>query len=192
MSKFRRLTVLAHGATTSSRSPGFADDEPLLDGEAAKARAVALHVAKTVAVVSAPELRARQTAEALDKGHVIDPALRDLSFGRWSGRTLAEIGASEPDGLGAWISDADAAPHGGESVSVFLRRIAVWMNDSLEGEGHHLIVTHPAVIRAMVVAVLASPPEAYRLVDVGFLGMADFRSDGRRWALRGLGRMFDG
>jgi len=56
-------------------------------------------------LVSAPELRARQTADRLGAGAVIEPALRDCDYGRWRGRSLGEIGAEDPAGAAAWIAD---------------------------------------------------------------------------------------
>jgi broad specificity phosphatase PhoE len=189
VSRAFRLTLVCHGMTTASRAAGFPDDEPLADGEAAKAAEIAPLLARAEHVSSAPALCARQTAEALSLDFGIDPAFRDMSYGRWAGRTLTEINAEAPDDLARWITDTDAAPHGGESICELLGRVSAWMDAHLASGGHRIVVTHAAVIRAMVLTTLGAPAEAFWKIDVEHLSLTDIRSDGRRWALRSHGRM---
>ncbi|KAF1029553.1 MAG: Glucosyl-3-phosphoglycerate phosphatase [Burkholderia plantarii] len=74
-------------------------------------------------MLSAPAQRARQTAEALGLGHArIEPALADLDTGTWRGQRIVAIAHAAPDALEAWIADAGAAPHGGESFVDVARR----------------------------------------------------------------------
>jgi broad specificity phosphatase PhoE len=189
LSKLCRLSVLTHGSHAARRMPGFPADEPLPAGEAAKALAFRDAIGPVANIFSGPETRVRQTAELFGAGHTVDPALSDMDMGRWAGRTLAEIAASEPDALHAWTTDPDASPHGGESFSDLVRRVSAWMDVRLAGEGHSLVVTHPAVIRAMVMVVVDAPPAAFRSIDVAFHSLTDLRSDGRRWALRSFGQV---
>ena len=47
-------------------------------------------------------------------------------------------------------------------------------------------MTHAAVLRATLVAVLGAPPSAFWLIDARPLSTLTLTSDGRRWAVRGL------
>ena len=119
----------------------------------------------------------------------LDSALRDLDYGRWIGRSFEEIHRSEPQGIADWLADPNATPHGGESIRELVDRMAIWMNARLGEGGHWIAVTHPSVIRAMIMATLGAPPSAYWHIDIQHLGVADIRSDGTRFALRSLGRL---
>ncbi len=111
-----------------------------------------------------------------------DPALRDLDAGRWSGKALTEIA---PHDLAVWLTDPDYAGHGGESVAALLARIEPFLAARLTA-GNVVAVTHAAVLRAALVAVLDAPPSAFWRIDAAPLTTLTLSSDGRRWALRGL------
>jgi broad specificity phosphatase PhoE len=53
--------------------------------------------------------------------------LADIGLGDWAGWSLAEVGASDADGLPRWTADPAAAPHGGESVIALLQRVSLWL-----------------------------------------------------------------
>jgi broad specificity phosphatase PhoE len=183
-----RLTILCHGATTMSRAAWFPADHPLADGQAARAAKIGAFLGRVDKVLCAPELRTSQTADALGLDYTVHTAFRDIDYGRWAGCTIDDISADEADGLAQWISDPDAAPHGGESNAQLLERMSDWMAAHLAWEGHHVIVTHAAVIRAMIIATLGAPAQAFWKIDVEHLSLTDIRGDGRRWALRSFGR----
>ena len=73
---------------------------------------------------TSPELRTRQTAEALGLSADIQPMLRECDYGRWAGKKFSEIAADEPDAANSWLRDPAAAPHGGESILDLMRRVA--------------------------------------------------------------------
>lgn len=179
-----RLTLICHGATAATRASTFPLDEPLEDGVEEQAKALRLSLRRWDRAVTSPALRARQTAEALSLDAVVDTALRDCDYGRWSGRKLADIQAAHPAEVAAWFSDPGAAPHGGESLLAFIQRISGWVAERLRHDGHTVVVTHASVIRAAVVNVLGAPPESFWRIDIEPLGVADLRSDDRRWVMR--------
>ncbi len=131
-----------------------------------------------------PALRARQTAELLSLTGVAEPALRECDYGRWSGRGIVDIHAAEPENLTVWMTDTNAAPHGGEPLSALFERVADWMAHHLTDEGHTVVVTHASVIRAAILHVLKAPAETFWRVDVEPLSLTEMSSDGRRWTLR--------
>ena len=175
-----RLTLIC-AAPPSGLAPGtFPRDEP------ADPAMRAPDPGRIARLLSAPERRARQTAAALGAGAIVEPALRDCDYGTWRGRSLAEIGAEDPEGAAAWLADPAAAPHGGEPLAALLDRVGRWL-DRFEDPGHTAAVTHPAVIRAAVVRVLGAPPAAFWRIDVEPLSLCDLRRHAGRWTLRSIG-----
>ena len=132
--------------------------------------------------MTSPAVAACRTAEALGLAAIYEPALRDLDAGRWTGKVLSEIA---PDDLAAWLTDPDYAGHGGESVAALLARIDDFLTARLAA-GSVVAVSHGAVLRAALVAVLGAPPSAFWHIDTPPLSMLSLNSNGRRWALRGL------
>lgn len=176
--KSTQLTFICHGQTEAQRVGRFHLAE---DGLRASIEPGALQEPGT-RVLIAPELRTRQTAEGLGLAGPLDSALRDCDFGRWQGVSLKQLEREDPIGLQQWLSDPDAAPHGGESVAQVCARVGRWMDEALQ-PGSWLVVTHPMVIRAALLHVLDCPLTAFQHIDV--LPLAQVRlSRFGRWRLR--------
>ncbi|MDC9835461.1 histidine phosphatase family protein [Rhizobium binxianense] len=178
-----RLTWICHGATMASRKALFPLDEPLEDKAEEEAASMAAPP-RADRIATSPALRARQTAEALRLDARIDQTLRDCDHGRWAGRSITTVEADEPANLLAWMSDPEAAPHGGESLVDLRRRVASWMDNESSLGGHVIAVSHAAVIRAAVAHVLQAPLPSFWLSDVEPLAVIHMTTDGRRWSLR--------
>ena len=184
-----RITLLCHGRTTA-RPSAFADDAPLAAGEAGRIAAFAPTLDDIAGIVASPAGAALQTAAALaPTPPAVDLALADLDLGRWRGRTLGDIETAEPEALAIWMADSGFTGHGGESRAALMQRISSWLDERHSAAGHVLAVTHPAVIQAAILGVLAAPASAFRNIDVAPLAALDIRSDGRRWAIRSFGRL---
>ncbi|ARO31571.1 phosphoglycerate mutase family protein [Rhizobium sp. NXC14] len=178
-----RLTWICHGATAASRKALFPLDEPLEDKAAEEAgRMTALPQADRI--VTSPALRARQTATALGLDAQIEQRLADCDNGRWAGRPIAAIGTEEPENLMAWMSDPEAAPHGGDSFLGLRTRVAGWMDEQSTLGGHVIAVTHAPIIRTAIAHVLQAPLPSFWLVDVEPLVVVRMTSNGQRWSLR--------
>lgn len=134
-----------------------------------------------------PELRCAQTAEALGWDAAVDDALADLDHGSWCGRSPAEVEQSE---LLAWMTDPDAAPHGGEPVIAVLQRVADWL-DRQGDVGRLGVVTSPAVARAAILAALGAPAAAFWRVDLSPLTVTQLTGGPGRWTVRETGRPLD-
>jgi broad specificity phosphatase PhoE len=180
-----RLILLCHAATAATRAARFPADEALDAAAANAAAACAGGLPRLARALAGQSLRTRQTAIALSLVAESTAELDDCDFGRWRGRTLAEIAVKEPDAFAAWLSDPDGAPHGGESIALLIRRVGAWL-DTLTQEKSIIAVTHPAVVRAAAVHVLGVPAQNFWRIDAGPLTMIDLRHDGRRWALRAM------
>ncbi|KAB0678113.1 histidine phosphatase family protein [Aureimonas leprariae] len=182
-----RLLLLSHGRTAGEAAVGFPDDESLSDKGLAAVRRLAERLPRLDRAFASPARAARESAEALRVEAAPEPALGDQDWGRWRGRSLDEIAASEPDALKGWIAGDDPAPPGGEPLAAVIRRIGIWLDGRREAGGRVLAVTHAAVLRAAVLHVLGAHPSAARALDVEPLTLAEFTCDGRRWALGRLG-----
>lgn len=176
-----RLTLLSHGMTAALRTARFPLDEPL--------EARALHAARTVTLrtpdhaLTDASTRCRQTADALGLDTVVDARLADLDTGRWRGLGLD---AMDPAELGAWTTDPSAAPHGGESVLNLLERVRSWLRAL--PDGRTTAVTHPAVVRAVLVNIMAADPVSFWRIDVPPLSSTSLHGHGGRWTLRHVNR----
>ena len=123
-----------------------------------------------------------QTAQALGGEIEIVPALGDYDIGDWQGQRLSDLQQSMPQALANWISNPDAAPHGGESIQALCLRVSAWLDEFRE-EGHFAVVTHPFVIRAAILHALAASTASFNLIDVEPLAVVDLRFN-ERWRLR--------
>ena len=180
-----RLTLIAHGATAATRAARFPRDEPLEDRAVPRVRALAHHLPRTDRAVASPALRARQTVEFLGLAAEIDDDLRDCDHGRWAGLRLDAVAAAEPDAVAAWLSDPEAAPHGGESIAALILRNARWLDRQVAGAApaRLVAVTHAAIVRAAIVNVLAAPASAFWRIDVAPLSCTEIVADAGRWTL---------
>ncbi len=180
----RRLTLICHAATAATRAAAFPADEGIEAAAEPLTAALAPRIGRVDRAWASPALAARQTAAALGLDAREEPALRDSAFGRWAGRRLADVQAEDPQGVAAWLADADAAPHGGEPLTAVLGRVSAWLDARVAQHGHMVAVTHAAVLRAAVVAVLGASAGAFWRIDVAPLATIELGSNGRRWNLR--------
>ena len=176
-----QLTLVCHAATRATRRAAFPLDEPAEPAGLGRAAALRDALGRATHALTSPALRARQTAEALGLAAEATAALRDADFGRWAGRTLAEVEQDEPEAIALWLGDPAAAPHGGESFLSVIDRTRQWL-DGLEGRV--VAVTHPAIIRAAVVSALAAPAAALWRADVEPLSLIRLTGSAGRWTLR--------
>ena len=124
--------------------------------------------------VSSPLGRARATME-LARGELelpvkeygLDQRLREIGYGVWEGRTLAESEASDPEVYARRLVDKwTVAPPGGETYAEVQRRVREWY-DSLTSDT--VAVAHGGTARALMVllgietpASAATPPKLRR------------------------------
>jgi broad specificity phosphatase PhoE len=182
-----RLTMICSGATAATRKGAFPLDEPLEPRSLTQAKAMRGTLRRADHVWTAPALRARQTAEALALDASVEPLLADRDHGSWAGKSFEEVQAEQPEGIAAWVTDPNGAPHGGESLAEVARRASELMDRLIAERGHTIAMTHASVIRTAIAHVLGAPLTACWKIDIEPLSITDFRSDGRRWVLRACG-----
>ena len=103
-------------------------------------------------------------------------------MGRWQGLTLKQLQAEQSQALTEWLQDPASDVHGGESFAVLCQRIAAWLA-AFDRPGEWLAVTHPMVMRAVLVQVLGCPMSASQRVDVLPLSRLELSFTGQ-WRLR--------
>ena len=181
-----RLTLIAHAATEAQRRAAFPLDELLEQREMAKVAALGWKAPRAHRIVAGPERRAQQTAEALGLSPEKVVELRDCDYGAWRGYTLSEVEQRQPQEVLTWLTDPSAAPHGGESILQLITRMGDWLKEQ-SAVDHTIAVTHPAVIRSVLVHTLQSPPSSFWRIDIAPLSLTDLRWNGRVWTVRSSG-----
>jgi len=179
-----RLTWICHGSTAANREARFPQDEPLNEKAIIATQALSSRLRPADSVFASPTLRAWQTADALGLEPMFADALADCDFGRWAGRSIAEIQQAEPDNLAAWMARPEDAPHGGEPIAAVCARVKVWMSEHLQAGGHIVAITHAAVVRAAIITTLNAPVSSFWLADIEPLALIRMTSNGKRWSLR--------
>lgn len=178
-----RITLVSHSSTSATNAAGFAADEPLDERGrrwAADARGC---LPRATRVLVATATACRETAQALGlPGPEVDPGLADWDLGRWRGRTLDDVAVAEPEQVRAWLAEPDRAPHGGETLTALLGRVRAWLDAAPDGD-RTVAITHPAVVRAAVVAVLDAPAAAFWRIDVGPLTATRLSGRPGNWRL---------
>jgi broad specificity phosphatase PhoE len=182
-----RLIFICHAPTNATHRAAFANDEPLSPRGRAEAAALAGGLPRADRCWTAPELRTRQTVEALGLNAEVQPLLRDCDYGSWRGRTFDDVQAREPDAVAAWLGDPAATPHGGESLLALLERVATWLAGELPHHRQSIVVTHATVIRAAVVHAIAAPPQSFWRIDVSPLSCTRLSGNAGRWNLVSTG-----
>ncbi|MEU6548520.1 histidine phosphatase family protein [Streptomyces sp. NPDC046859] len=179
-----RLTLLCAAAPTE-RDVRFGGDTPLDERALDQVRAVTGSLPTAGAWLAAPSQRCRQTAQALGLDTVaVEPALTDMDMGTWQGRAPDEVAAGDGTGLALWMSDPEAAPHGGESVARLCRRVSAWLEGLPEDTVRVLAVVEQAVARAALLHATGAPQQSFWRIDVPPLAAFQITGRSGRWNLR--------
>lgn len=147
-----RLALLRHGPTewnAERRLQGRADIPLSPAGRAAVARRRIPPELAGLRWLASPLARARETARLLGIEAAEEPALIEMDYGAWEGRTLAAIRAAAP--VAAAANEArglDFRPPGGESPRDVQARLSVLARRLLAEGRDTAAVTHKGVIRA--------------------------------------------
>jgi len=183
----RRLLLVRHAPTSATRAAGFPADESLDERGHVDAVALAGVLPRRFEALASPALRCLQTADAAGVVDVsVVDALAECDFGAWAGRRLADVTAAAPADVAAWMEDADACPHGGESLSAFAARVAAWLDGEAARDGHAVAFTHAGVVKAAVVHALGAPLSAFWRIDVAPLSLTELHAHDGRWTVARL------
>ena len=125
-------------------------------------------------VVTSPARRCVQ------RGAAVEPRLGPWDLGQWTGRPFGELD------LDGWRGDPAFAAHGGESLVALRARVADLLTEWHELTGRLAVVTHAAVIKAMVVHALGAPVQAVWDVDVRPASVTELHATSIGWRLTRL------
>jgi broad specificity phosphatase PhoE len=143
------LILLRHGRTATNADGRLqgAVDSPLDEVGHAEAMAAARVLAGRGTVVSSPLRRAVETASYLGADVRVDDRWRELAFGEYEERRVAEV----RDELTArWTADPAYRPPGGESLLDLGRRIFPVCEELAAEAAEHdvVVVSHASAIKA--------------------------------------------
>jgi broad specificity phosphatase PhoE len=179
----RRLLLVRHASTDAVRAAAFGADEPLDAGGRVAAAALSARLPRADEVLVSSALRARETASAAGLA-VTGSAPGECDFGSWAGRTLRDVAEADEAGVHAWMTDPDATPHGGESLTALLSRVRSWLaSQAAIASGTAIAITHAGVVKAAVVAALDAPPIAFWRIDVAPLSITELHAHDQRWTV---------
>jgi broad specificity phosphatase PhoE len=168
-----RLLLVRHGATALTSENRFSGDTGVDLSEEGRDQvrqlAGRLSHDSIAAVYCSPLTRTAETADIVSAPHRLtpigEPALKEISHGRWEGLTRDEVEARFPGEYESWEADPFTfAPEGGESgVAVLaralpvIRRIVVVHTDQTI-----LVVSHKATLRILISSLLGFDARGYR------------------------------
>jgi broad specificity phosphatase PhoE len=152
------LMLARHGQTDwnlERRWQGHADP-PLNETGRAESRALAVSLANVglERVYSSDLARARETAEivgsALELEVLLDPRLREVDVGEWSGLTSAEVAARFPDGYRRRHEGSTGWERGEPFEAMAVRVVAAVLSiAAAHADGRLLVITHGGPLRAL-------------------------------------------
>ncbi|MDO5029719.1 MAG: histidine phosphatase family protein [Corynebacterium sp.] len=192
-----RLVLLRHGQSPMSirrEYSGSRSNPDLTEFGRRQANAAARHLrdladaeqVNFAAIVTSPQRRAQQTAEAaaeaLGLDIVVDEDLRETDFGNWEGLTFSEAHTATPQLHSAWLADPSVAPPEGEDFHTVDRRVAAARGRIADqfGASDVLVVSHVTPIKALLRQGLGCGFEIFtRLhLDLASLSIVEFYADG--------------
>jgi broad specificity phosphatase PhoE len=186
------LYIIRHGQTdwNVSRIVMGQSDVPLNAVGQAQAEALASAVGslEVDALYCSPQLRARQTAEPLGKvwgtNVVMEPALAEVDFGEWVGRTYGQLFESQAHAtyLDGSIRRGERGMEGLHEVyersTEFMKRVIQERPD-----GRFAFVSHGDPIRSLLSCALAVPLSEYRRLRIANAGLSMILREKDRWIL---------
>jgi broad specificity phosphatase PhoE len=186
------LFVVRHADTAWNRERRYqgGQDLPLSAAGRAQADAVAraLRDISLGAVYASPLARARQTAEAIaaPRGLPVrlDPAFREMSFGAWEGRTVADVRAGDPAAHRRFMEAPHlAAPPAGEPLGEVRRRALEGLERIAAAHPGAAVclVTHAIPARILVLEALGLGLDRLWAIHVSTAGISELEFRGE-WA----------
>ncbi|HEY3203073.1 MAG TPA: histidine phosphatase family protein [Thermoanaerobaculia bacterium] len=168
-----RIFLVRHGATELSAEDRFAGetDVALSDVGRSQLEKLARRLAgePIAAVYASPLGRTMETARILAEPHGrrVEPkdGLREVSHGRWEGKTRAEVETLYPEEYARWEADPYSfSPSGGETgLAVTARALPVLLEIVAAHRGERVfIASHKATIRLLIGSLLGFDLRRYR------------------------------
>lgn len=181
------LAVLRHGPTewnAAKKLQGMSDIPLSAEGRALVSSWRLPEEFRGWRFLASPLSRAQETARLLGAREIVtEPLLREMSFGRWEGSTIAELTAGDAADEFQALADKglDMLPPGGESPRMVIERLQLLLA-RLAAEGEPTVaVCHKGVIRALLAIATDWPMLGRQPVKLDWSSLHCFRlkRDGR-------------
>jgi 2,3-bisphosphoglycerate-dependent phosphoglycerate mutase len=196
MNQATRITAIRHGETAwnvDTRIQGQLDVSLNERGHWQAAQAAAALTSESIDVIVSSDLsRAYETACAIAEPHglnvEIDRGLREREFGKFQGKTFAEIEALWPDDALAWRKRVpEFVPEGGESLLQFRERTMQCLQRlaALYVGKHLLVVSHGGVMDIIYRAATSLDLQAPRTWQLGNASINRVMWNGEHFSLIG-------
>lgn len=185
-----RFLFVRHGETEWNRQPRFRGhvDVPLNGTGLGQARRAGIRLARMrlAAVYASPLARTMRTATAIATPHHLEPqatpALVDMNFGSWHGRTPATVRRADPATYRLWrTAPSRARIAGGERLADVRRRVLTLL-ETLGGRHRGAavaLVSHDIVGRVLACVALGLDLDAIWRVPQDNAALSIFEHDGR-------------
>ncbi|MEX6502592.1 alpha-ribazole phosphatase family protein [Pseudomonas zhanjiangensis] len=167
------LELLRHGETEQGGGLRGSLDDALTETGWAQLRAAVEGAGPWDRLISSPLQRCARFAEELAAQRglplSLEPALQELHFGAWEGRSAAELMVSDADALGRFWADPYAfTPPGGEPLVDFEARVlgAVQRLQLRHAGERLLLITHGGVMRLLLAGARGLPQQDLLQVNV--------------------------
>lgn len=140
--------------------------------------------ARVTTIVASDLERAEETARIVGLAcgvvHSVDPDLREVDVGAWTGKSHEQIADLYPEEWSAWSSGLDVRRGGGETYTELAQRIerAVVRLAATSARDPILVVSHGGSIKSYVAKILGVSNEGLRaLAGVGNAGLTIIERD---------------
>lgn len=190
MTSVDHLFLVRHGETVhnvAGIAQGWNDSE-LSDAGRRQVAQVAERIARETpdAIYSSSLQRALTTAQAIAEATGLPVQelddLREMSYGRWEGKSFLDVRRDDDEIYRRWIDDPDSACPGGESHNDVLQRVKRAFAH-VSGK-RVVVVTHGTAIRIAATALLDAPVSVARHLAVDNAGVSYFMRRGERLVLK--------
>lgn len=176
------IDLLRHGECEGDHIYRGSTDVALTDTGWAQLRQKTSDASGWHAVVTSPLQRcarfATELAQQRDLPLDTAPAFRELHFGDWEGRLIADIWQEQGNHVRRFFTDpVNAAPPNGEPMHDFEQRVLTgWQALLAQYRGQHLLlVTHGGTIRVLLAAALGMPLARMASLEVPYASASRIR-----------------
>lgn len=159
------MDLLRHGAVEGGVKYRGRTDDPLTAEGYHQMQRVWANISNDIElIITSPLSRCAEPARAwaAERGIecIEEPAVMEMHYGAWEGKSIPEIEAEYPELIKAWRANPDGMqPPGGESTETFRERLIEWQQRCIEAHHgkHILLITHSGVMRMLIALALAAP-----------------------------------
>ncbi|MGC2401525.1 MAG: histidine phosphatase family protein [Acidobacteriaceae bacterium] len=158
MDAVSRVFFIRHAETDmAGRYCGHSDPDLNTKGRAQLRNLTQMLSKEAISAIYSSDLRrASSTGHAIahrrNIPQLLRPALREIDFGDWEGRSWEQIEQLDPEYAREWLDAYPRLPaRGGENVAVFEARVLDEVNRIIECNSHPVaVVTHGGVLRVVL------------------------------------------